>query len=199
MAALVTSEDRRILEPCAGTGQIVKYLQQPGLQGKYIHANEIKLERVEKGKQNAPWAWWSNVDFLSTKIEASFDVIITNPPFSICLDFIERSLELLDKSNPNARLLFLLPVDWACSQGRAARWKSLDAHIAKIYLLAGRQDYLKDGVPASQTQKKTKSGIPIFSIDGKPVMMSGRQVSDAVFCIKPGKNDFISYLNVGGK
>jgi hypothetical protein len=42
------------------------------------------------------------------ELEHGFDLIVTNPPFSLAIQFIEQGLRLLDKDNPNARLLYLL-------------------------------------------------------------------------------------------
>ncbi|MBN3945185.1 MAG: hypothetical protein HWQ38_01300 [Nostoc sp. NMS7] len=72
MSKLVKPGDRVILEPCAGTGQIVKYLAN--LPDKTIHANERSYSRCKQGRLNTPSpfsALWSHSDFLSTDWEPS--------------------------------------------------------------------------------------------------------------------------------
>ena len=178
MSELVKPSDRIILEPCAGTGQIVKYLVN--LPSKTIHANERSYSRYKQGRLNtqSPFsALWLHSDFFSTNWDSSvreqrYDLVITNPPFSQCVEFIERSLSLLNPNNPESRLLFLLPLDWNCSLERGRHWQRLNAHIHHAYQIMGRVPYLD------------ASGVP----------QRGRQVCDAVFDIRPGVGGCISYL-----
>jgi hypothetical protein len=202
MAGLIKGDDVLICEPCCGTGQIIKYLP---LHTTELTCCEINSERSAKALEKT--RYWNYKDTLYTsdflgdiayKLNwiGYFDVVITNPPFSKCVQFIERSLELLNPDNPNARLLFLLPVDWMSAKGRAEHWRRLDAHIHHVYLVEGRTDYLKNGVPASQLPKvcKHSGNVILHPINKKPVMMSGRQLSDAVFDIRQGKDGCVSYL-----
>lgn len=161
MSKLILPSDRYILEPCAGTGQIAKFLPV----GSY--ANELLWSRYKQGMQSSPSCIWSNEDFLNSDVWECdcFDLIITNPPFSMCVEFIRRSLSLLNPNNPDARLLFLLPLDWNCPIGRATAWSKLDARIHHVYRYKGRVTYLD----ATGTPQK------------------GRQCSDAVFDIRLGK------------
>lgn len=187
MSKLVLLTDGQILEPFAGSGQIAKYLPSDRL----VECLEIKYSRCLQGKEKAKSATWINGCFFNDVLSGCFDLIITNPPFSLCIEAVAKSLRLLN-SSPNSRLLFLMPLDWNCSQGRARDWESLDAHIHHIYPIADRVDYLKEGIPMSKCQK-TIQGIPQFK-NGKPVMNSGRQCYDAVFDIRLGKNHSVSTL-----
>ena len=200
MAKLILPTDRYILEPCAGTGQVVKqfiniYLS-PGCNIKQVMSNEINSIRYQKLKKSIPPLFYAkNYDFLEAEIEykGEWDLIITNPPFDYALEFIAKSLTLLN-DKPESRILFLLPIDTFSSQGRAKQLQELDCHISKIHIIPGRIDYLKNGVPMSKCQKEI-DGVPQFK-NGKPVMCSGRQVSDAVFEIKKGKGENFTFLNV---
>lgn len=198
MAGLMKPSDRIILEPCAGTGQIFKYL------GRQRLAMEIKPEidcveehwsRYEKGRKQYGIGLWSNSNFFEWKTIYKYDLIITNPPFSKLMQFIERSLGLLEPTNPEARLLFLMPIHWASSKERAEHWRSLNARIHHIHLIEGRVDYLQNGVPASKLPKLGKNGSPIVNpMTNKPILKSGRQCNDAVFDIRLGKGGCVSYL-----
>jgi hypothetical protein len=178
MASLVLHSDKKILEPCAGNGQIAQFLPD------HAHCNEILLDRYEQLSCFAKNV--SNKDFLLDDFE-TYDLIITNPPFSVCLEFIEKGIYLLNRDNPDARLIFLMPLDWNCAKSRAKIWSSFDAHIHHVYRIPQRVDYLMNGKPCSRTQK-VKNGEPVFSASGTPIMMSGRQCYDAVFDIRPGKH-----------
>jgi hypothetical protein len=182
MANLVLPTDREILEPFAGSGQIAKYLPSDRL----IECVEIKYSRFLQGKEKAQTATWVNGNFFDDVSSSYFDLIITNPPFSLCVEAVHKSLQLLNDS-PNSHLLFLMPLDWNCSQSRAKAWDALDAHIHHVHPVADRVDYLKDGIPMSK-QQKIVNGVPQFK-SGKPVMNSGRQCYDAVFDIRLGKQN----------
>jgi hypothetical protein len=157
MAGLVEVYER-VLEPAAGRGKIVSYL--PGR----ITAIELNPQRVLDGQTYNREAHWINNNFLLLPPKTEFDVVITNPPFSLALEFIERSLLWLNPDNPNARLLYLLPGDIFASQARCDAFEALDCHIHHRYRIRGRVGYIREGVVFDQ-----------------------RQVYDCVYCIKPGK------------
>jgi hypothetical protein len=178
MSELVLPGDEYILEPCAGTGQIIKHILHP--ESCSILCMDINKSRVEKGRCKSPDCTWLCSDFLRSHIEpvTEFDLVITNPPFSKCMEFVGRSLSLLNPNNPSARLLFLMPSDIFQSKSRANAFSQLNAHIHHIYPIVGRVDYLINGVPASQT---------LVEKGGKMVKRSGRQTCDAIWDIRPGK------------
>lgn len=170
IAELVLPTDKLILEPCAGYGQIVKFLPSDR-----TIANEVNPHRHEYGLGNVPAKYWLDKDFLKASLphEGEYDLVVTNPPFSLCCEFIAKGLAVLNKENPEARLLFLLPLDWNCPLGRSRDWNNLDAHIHHEYRIRGRVAYL------DQSRKP----------------QSRRQCSDAVFDIRPGKkNGVVTYL-----
>jgi hypothetical protein len=110
------------------------------------------------------------------------------------MEFVGRSLDLLNPNNPDARLLFLMPSDIFQAKSRAIAFSKLDAHIHHIYPIVGRVDYLINGVPASQT--RVEKG-------GKLVKRSGRQTCDAIWDIRLGKSGgcttFINSSNTVGE
>lgn len=170
MAQLVLATDKLILEPCAGYGQIVKFLPSDR-----VIANELNSHRYKYGQNNISAKNWFNQDFLTSQLphEGDYDLVITNPPFSLCCEFIAKGLSILSKGNPDARLLFLLPLDWNCPLSRSHEWSNLDAHIYHEYRIRGRVAYL----------------------DQSRTPQSRRQCSDAVFDIRPGKKKgAVTYL-----
>jgi len=77
-------------EPASGTGNIAKYF-------KNIMASDIRDVPRIYGEHN--------IDFLKTTRYVDF--IITNPPFSLALEFLEHSLECSSKVALFLRLAFL--------------------------------------------------------------------------------------------
>lgn len=193
MARLMILTDQKVLEPCAGTGQILKAVCNYADPSTDVYFAEINRYRAIKANL---WAEGFNCDFLETTLfnNGGYDLIITNPPFDYALEFIEKSLTLLN-DDPHSRLIFLLPIDTFSAKSRAKYFQSLDCHISNITIIPGRIDYLKDGVPVSKTQKVV-DGVLQYSKNGKPVMCGGRQISDAIFTIKKGKDSIINFAEV---
>ena len=206
MASLIQPLDRRILEPAAGTGQIAKFLP------RNTFCCEIKSSRVQIGREKAPHCHWVQYDFLTLALGLSVleqlgspwqgcDLLVTNPPFSRCISFIEQGLKLLNRDNPKARLLYLLPredlltkqdsplqhrlfaqltnhskravlfcqgklepIDFCSSVERGLAFLSLDCHVHHEHRILNRVAYIRDGKA-----------------------FKGRQIYDAVFDIRPGK------------
>jgi hypothetical protein len=183
IASLVLPTDKNILEPFAGSGQIVKYLPSD----RILDVVELKRSRYMQLIKLKNHCFAYNGSFFDFMHGNDYDLIITNPPFSLCMKAISHSLKLLNPDNPTARLLFLIPLDTFASQGRSEKLKNLDAHIHHTHLIPKRIDYLKDGEPMSKCQK-TINGIPQFK-NGKPIKNSGRQCYDAVFDIRLGKEN----------
>lgn len=175
MGSLVKPTDLQILEPAAGTGQIAQYLPA---QTCCIEINPL---RYQVGKARLPRHGWTCMDFLGsdtasrlgTRFYKTFDLVPTNPPFSLAIEFIEISLSLLNPANPETRLLFLLPTDFFQLVGHNNRFQRMNAHIHHKYELVSRVAYLKNGIP-----------------------QNGRQIYDAVYDIRPGKlGGAITFVN----
>lgn len=151
IAASICADTAHILEPAAGTGQIAKYLVKVC---DHVHCSEISPSRFRAGIGKVPKAYWENDDFLRKPDEVEemesdwfkFDLAVTNPPFSLGMEFLERSLEIADKA------LFLLPTEYFQSQGRARQLHAMGAGIVKEWRIAGRVGYLKRGQPENNRQ-----------------------------------------------
>ncbi len=175
IARLIQPHEMDILEPAAGTGQILA--QIPYHPDRIVTAVEIKQGRYKQGSTEdypnlCQWLWG---DFLEQSFDCHFSLIVTNPPFSLRMEFIERSLQLL---TPNGRLLFLLPVDFYCGKAMGNKWRRLPCYIHKQYTIQNRVAYLD---ALGQPQK-------------------GRQIYDAVFDIRKSEgrgwenNNAITFL-----
>ena len=85
------SRVRRFLEPCKGTGVIYDKVAVP-----HKHWCEIAEDR----------------DYLTTEFEDRFDLIVTNPPYSLALEFLQKSLREADT------VIYFLPSDFLGSRRR---------------------------------------------------------------------------------
>ena len=107
----------RILEPSAGNGQIVKVLREGGYDNR-IDAVELRPE--ERGALEALADNVTIGSFFDYEPDCGYDVIIGNPPYSLALDFINKSLELL---HPGGLLIFLLRTNFLESEKRFKWWQ----------------------------------------------------------------------------
>jgi len=81
-------ENLDILEPCVGGGHIAKTIEDLN-KGNKIDC----IDLVDRGYPNTKVA-----DFLTTPIDKLYDVVITNPPFSLAQEFIEKSISIVKPS-----------------------------------------------------------------------------------------------------
>ncbi|PKG74820.1 DNA methyltransferase [Shewanella sp. GutCb] len=99
MALLVLRPGDKFLEPCRGTDAIY---------------NKVALPETQKS-----WAELDRgVNYLTTEF-AQQDVIITNPPFSLTVDFLTKSLSELA---PDGTLAYLQRVNFLGSKLRVPFW-----------------------------------------------------------------------------
>ena len=75
-----------ILEPCVGQGHIAEVINN-----FYTNKREITcLDIVDRGYPNTIVQ-----DYLTWETNKKFEAIVTNPPYSLAQEFIEKSMELL--------------------------------------------------------------------------------------------------------
>lgn len=108
----------RVLDPGAGEGAFIRQLRTA-----YPAANVTAIDIVAY-----PWQADTCVtaDFLGATFDAPFDLVVGNPPFSLALSFITKSLSLSEN------VCFLLRQGFLASAKRAAFFREhrpLSVHI----------------------------------------------------------------------
>lgn len=101
---LLPSKATTMLEPGAGRGAIINGLR-PSFPTMRVTAVEIQSQfqpMLEVCADNVVIG-----DFCSTTLTERFDLIVSNPPFSQAMPFIERSLGILNENGVAAFLLRL--------------------------------------------------------------------------------------------
>lgn len=129
--------DKKILEPAAGRGAIINELVSHGVFVGNVHSYEIDEGRAEASGSCCD-------DFLSiAELPVKFDLIITNPPYSLALEFAQHSLTFL---RPGGVLALLTRLNWLASQKRAT-W--LRSHTPSVFVLPKRPSFTGTGTDAT--------------------------------------------------
>lgn len=121
-----------ILEPAAGQGHISKVLKE------YYPYNEIISTDLVQREERFGVSIQGSIDFLTYNFNRKFDNIITNPPFSLAQEFIERALELSnDKVIMFAKIQLL--------EGDKRRKMFDNTPLKYVYVFSKRVNPLRNG------------------------------------------------------
>jgi hypothetical protein len=134
------------LEPCCGEGHISKILEER-FPEKKIKSQDLIYRNYGSG----------NIDFLTWKTNESFDNIITNPPYKLAQEFIEKSFELL---NNNGQIAMFLKIQFLEGQKRKKFFKKYPPKV--VYVFSSRQNPWRNGSPVDE-KGKTWSSTMCFS------------------------------------
>lgn len=126
-------------EPACGEGHISEVLKEY-YSKKHIHSTDLVNRGYGVGK----------VDFLKLGNETKWDCIITNPPFKLSQEFIEKGLQLSNKYVIMFAKIQLLESE--------VRRKLFDKFPPKyIYVFTDRVNPLRNGSPIDENGKKWSS------------------------------------------
>lgn len=114
------SQFNTALEPCKGDGRIVSFLKEKGL--------DVDWCEIQEGK-----------DFF--KHDGEYDLIFTNPPFSIAQEFIEHALSM------STTVVMLLRINFLGSQKRYDFWRQFPPD--GMFILSKRPSFTGKGTDAT--------------------------------------------------
>jgi hypothetical protein len=151
---------RRILEPASGNGAIVRVLE------RWFPEARIDAGDIQNGQ-----------DFLTHEYSGSYDLIITNPPYSLAMEFVERAYTY-HNSVPHGLLsmnrglvAMLLRLNFLGSQERAPWFRLFGGHTPSIYVSPRRPDFTGDGGDSTEyawfVWGRSKSEVFILDTDLK--------------------------------
>jgi hypothetical protein len=130
-----------ILEPCVGNGNFIKAIRDYGYDN-YIVANEIESDKINNLEELSVDEI-HNSDFLNNKITTYPRTIITNPPFSIAQEFLEKCFEQF----PKAEVIMLLRTNFLESKKRYDFWQKYP--VNRLYVLSQRPSFTGKGTDAT--------------------------------------------------
>ena len=138
-----------ILEPCIGNGNIANAI-------KYFYKNKginiTGVDIVDRGYPNTIVH-----DYLPWETDKKFDCIITNPPYSLAKEFVEKSMTLLNEGYdedgyPNGQLIMFLKIQFLESEKRRALFEKYPPKY--IYVFRNRMATWNNGEPLDCNGKK---------------------------------------------
>lgn len=121
---LVWSKDAWILEPCSGEGAISQILK------RYAEDRVLELD-IQRG-----------YDFLEMdmSVYGRFDMVLTNPPFTLAQEFIEKSLTIANC------VVMLLRLNFLASSKRKEFWQKHPP--TAVHVLTRRPSFTGKGTDA---------------------------------------------------
>ena len=125
----------RWLEPCAGDGAILRAVSS--VRDDVVwHTGDIRASGGVVADHPAV-ARHTTGDFLSmTPPEVPYDVLLTNPPYSLAMEFVRHGLLMAD------HVVMLLRLNFLASGGRAAFMRE---HTPSVYVLPNRPSFTGKG------------------------------------------------------
>lgn len=139
---------KKILEPCVGNGNIANTVKEFYYKGVDVTG----IDLVDRGYKNTIIH-----DFLTYETDKKYDCIITNPPYSLAGEFIEKGMELLDSGYdedglPKGQLIMFLKIQFL----EGAKRKELFSKYPPkyIYVFRNRMATWNNGQPLDQNGKK---------------------------------------------
>ena len=136
-----------VWEPACGPGAIVGILRA---SGRAVVATDL----VEYGCPDS----LSGVDFLmETAAPSGVPAIVTNPPFKLAEEFVDKALDLVPEVYMLLRLAFFEGYRWH-PRGTSRGAKGFGAHLSRVWVFAPRLPFMHrhdfEGV------KNSNSGMP---------------------------------------
>jgi len=146
-----------ILEPAVGQGAMIDVLDAafPDATLLGLDIADVPVKHTER------FSIFDNTDFLASEPSPEFDLIATNPPFTLAQEFIEKALAFrrprTDLNNREGLVVMLLRLNFLEGQRRAAWLRDLRP---SVYISPRRPSFTSDG----QTDA---TGYGFFFFDGR--------------------------------
>lgn len=143
---------KRILEPCAGDGALIKALWRSEMEIQAYDIDESHLPQLRELCDDGSIFCYGTHDVLTLtqKEFDSFHTIITNPPFSITQEILEHILALrasCDSSKP-AMVIMLQRLGFLGSQKRHDFWNKYPPDA--VWALSKRPSFTGTGTDAHE-------------------------------------------------
>lgn len=131
------------LEPCVGGGHIIEVIKQ-----YYPNKDICCMDIVDRGYEDTLVDNFLEHDFKGQK----FNNIITNPPYSLAQEFLEKSMKIIDK---NGKVAMFLKIQFLEGVKRKEMFKKYPPKY--IYVFTKRQNPWRNGKSVDEKGKPWSS------------------------------------------
>ena len=153
------SECKTFYEPCCGMGHLSKVLKR-----RFKNSKVYSSDLIDRGYGK------TGVDFLKYKYNTKVDCVLTNPPYAIAKEFIEKSLNI-----SNRYVVMFLKIQFLESKKRKEFLEK--SPLKYIYVFSERQQPMRDGQSINPKTGKKWSSTMCFAwfiwdkqYDGEPII-----------------------------
>ncbi len=156
IADMVISQKGIVLDPCAGEGNFMAYLQQ---QGYTVHANELDVERAKLCQARFKHALQGDIRTLQVS-RRSVPWLWLNPPYSndggtrIEFEMLQRATEWVAHSGVLMYVIYKHHITFDMARFLCANYRSL-----KIYDLGGHLEYQQVLITGTYSQHNSEQYI----------------------------------------
>ena len=126
------------LEPCVGGGHIAEVIKKH-YPNECVYGSDL----VDRGYPNTLVA-----NFLTHEFDTKFDNIITNPPYSLAQEFLEKGMEVI---NDNGKIAMFLKIQFLEGAKRREMFSKFPPKY--IYVFSKRQNPWRNGSPVDEKGK----------------------------------------------
>ena len=127
------------LEPCVGNGNISK-----AIKDKFPNSEVVGIDIVDRGYPNTIVH-----DFLTYETDKKYDNIITNLPYSLGKEFVEKGISLL---KDNGKMAMFLKIQFLEGAKRVEMFKKYPPKY--IYTFVKRMPTWNNGQPTDENGKR---------------------------------------------
>lgn len=160
---------RRAIEPAAGNGAIIAALEGQSPHIRHWHAIDIRMECQDplgEVPTDSESLIYDIENFLDKPVpDQPYDLVITNPPYNMALEFVQRSLEWVHE---NGWVVMLLRLPFLAGQKRGLWMRN---HMPDVYVLPKRPSFTGHGTDSCdyawmswQRRLRTSSRVEILEV-----------------------------------
>lgn len=124
----------KILDPCAGGRDSVP-MSYPVAMSKPVDTLDVRQDSL---------ATWSGVNYLEWTPSNRYHLIISNPPYSLASEFVEKAM---DEITDFGRVVFLLRLSFLSSKKRKKLFHKFP--LEELYVHSARPSFTKGGTDAT--------------------------------------------------
>ena len=118
-------DEAKIYDPCVGRGHILKPFRDRGIE---VEGTDL-VERTDLWNPDITYP--GDHDFLSRIEPVHHANIVTNPPYKLCLEFAQKSLELIDEG---MYLCMLLKIQFLETKARYAFFRNYPPKYVYVFV-----------------------------------------------------------------